>query len=922
MSRADPSGNLLPDATAPNDAGPVECLGMTFESDDARRDHFLARLKEKLPDLRQRHDFPIGEDDDILRLSDPPYYTACPNPFLVEFVERYGKPYDPDEPYHREPFAVDVSVGKTDPLYKAHGYHTKVPHRAIVPSILHYTKPGDIVLDGFCGSGMTGVAAQWCGSAPPDYRIELEQQWKKEGRQPPQWGARRAILGDLSPAATFIAANYNIPFDVDAFADAAQKLLDDVEEEIGWMYETLHTDGKTKGQINYTVWSECFSCPQCTREIVFVDVALGPLGKTQDSFLCPSCSKVLNKRALNRRYETTPDIATGTPSKKILLKPVLINYTIGTTQYTKTPDQQDRFTLDRISALRLPIEAPDNPFPIDRMSHGSRLEPKGITHVHHSYLSRSLHALSVMWRKARQHKDRRIRNVLLFLVEQAVLTMSLLNRYRANQGSQSNQVLSGVYYVPSQIAEISPWYRFSRKVRTISRLFDFRVISDCVAASTSDGAVSTIPSNSVDYVFVDPPFGENIFYADLNYMVESWHRLHTSTQTEAIVDKFKGKGLPEYQRLMELCFKEFYRVLKPGRWMTIVFHNSKNVIWAAIQEAIFSARFVVADVRVLDKVQRTYRQITSDAVKRDLVISAYKPNGGLEARFEIHAGTDEGVWEFIRIHLRQLPVFFSSDGELEVVAERQGNLLYDRMISFHVLRGIAVPLSAGEFYEALAQRYPRRDGMYFLPEQAVAYDRNRSGKVVRQLDIFVKDENTAIQWLRHQLEKKPRTFQDIHPTYIQEIGGWSKHEEIQELSQLLMENFLQYDGTGDVPPQIHTYLSTNFKDLRKLAKDDPSLQTKAKARWYVPDPHKAADLEKLRERTLLREFAEYLNADLRRLRVFRLEAIRYGFHRAWQERDYATIVAVGGKIPGSVIQEDPKLLMWLDQATVRQERAR
>ena len=109
---------------------PVECLGMTFESEAERRTYFLDRLKEKLPELRKRPDFPVGEDDDILRLSDPPWYTACPNPFLAEFVEHHGRPYVPDEPYHREPFAVDVSEGKTDPLYRAHGYHTKVPHRA------------------------------------------------------------------------------------------------------------------------------------------------------------------------------------------------------------------------------------------------------------------------------------------------------------------------------------------------------------------------------------------------------------------------------------------------------------------------------------------------------------------------------------------------------------------------------------------------------------------------------------------------------------------------------------------------------------------------------------------------------------------------------------------------------------------------
>ena len=283
--------------------GSIRCLGMTFESEDARRAYFMERLKAKLPELRKRPDFPVAEDEDILRLSDPPYYTACPNPFLVDFVAQHGKPYDPRDPYPREPFAVDVSVGKTDQLYRAHGYHTKVPHLAIVPSILHYTTPGDLVLDGFCGSGMTGVAAQWCGTAPEDYRRNLERQWREEGRQAPKWGARRVILGDLSPAATFIAANYNIPFDVDAFTKAARKLLDEVEEETGWMYETLHTDGKTKGRINYTVWSEVFSCPDCTGKVVFIEEAMDKETKRlARTFSCPTCQVSLSKTRLERRY--------------------------------------------------------------------------------------------------------------------------------------------------------------------------------------------------------------------------------------------------------------------------------------------------------------------------------------------------------------------------------------------------------------------------------------------------------------------------------------------------------------------------------------------------------------------------------------------------------------------------------------------
>ena len=100
----------------------VECLGMTFENDEARRVYFLEKLREKLkdPEFRKIEGFPIGSDDDILTLSDPPYYTACPNPFIEDFIRCYGNPYDPEtDNYRREPFAADVSEGKNDPIYNA-----------------------------------------------------------------------------------------------------------------------------------------------------------------------------------------------------------------------------------------------------------------------------------------------------------------------------------------------------------------------------------------------------------------------------------------------------------------------------------------------------------------------------------------------------------------------------------------------------------------------------------------------------------------------------------------------------------------------------------------------------------------------------------------------------------------------------------
>ena len=498
--------------------------------------------------------------------------------------------------------------------------------------------------------------------------------------------------------------------------------------------------------------------------------------------------------------------------------------------------------------------------------------------------------------------------------------MSILARYGPTHYSQVNQHLTGVYYVASQISEVSPRYNLGNKLSRLVKAFDragARRTSSCIATASTTASLG-IPDDSIDYVFTDPPFGENIYYADLNFLVESWHRVLTNAAPEAIVDRFKGKGLPEYQRLMQRCFEGYRRVLKPGRWITVVFHNSRNAVWTAIQEALLAAGFVVADVRTMDKQQGSYRQVTSTAVKQDLVISAYKPNDGLEERFALEKGTEEGAWDFVRTHLGQLPVFVRKGGRVEVVNERQPHLLFDRMVAFHVLRYVAVPLSIGEFLSGLAQRFPERDGMVFLPDQVAEYDGKRAAvEDVAQLEIFVVDEVSAIQWLKRHLGRKPQSFQDVHPQFIREIAGWRKHEKLPELSEMLEQNFLYYDGAGEVPSQIHGYLSTNFKELRKLPKDHPALRDKAKGRWYVPDPNKAADVEMRRARILLREFEEYRRSPQRKLKLFRLEAMRAGFFKAYQDQDYATIVSVAEKIPEAVLQEDQKLLLWYDQALTR-----
>ncbi|WP_339751962.1 hypothetical protein [uncultured Marinobacter sp.] len=440
--------------------------------------------------------------------------------------------------------------------------------------------------------------------------------------------------------------------------------------------------------------------------------------------------------------------------------------------------------------------------------------------------------------------------------------------------------------------------------------------------STQSTQEFTLPPNSIDYAFIDPPFGANIMYSELNVLWEGWLGTLTDARSEAIESKAQDKSLSDYRRLMADGLKKVYEALKPGRWVTIEFSNTQASVWNAIQTSLQEAGFVVANVAALDKQKGSFKAITTTtAVKQDLVISAYKPNGGLEERFERSGGSEDSAWDFVRSHLKYLPTFKARTDSLEFVSEREPRIIFDRMVAWFVRHNTPVPLSSQEFQDGLRQRFIERDGMIFLSEQVAEYDKKRAQMAqAPQMELFISDERSAIDWLTEFLKKRPSTYQEIHPEFTKQLGaGWRKHEAKPELAALLEDNFLKYEGSGEVPSQIHSYLSTNHKDLRGLEKSDPRLVAKAKDRWFVPDPNKAQDLEKKREKALLKEFETYLAFTGRKLKEFRLEVLRAGFKAAWVNKDYQTIIKLAQKIPEASLQEDEQLLMWYDHALTRTE---
>lgn len=942
-------------------SGPVECLGRTFPSDQARREHYLKLLADKLRDaaFRSIEGFPVGTNETILALSDPPYYTACPNPWIGDYLRNYGTSYEPGRPYHREPFAADVSEGKNHPIYNAHSYHTKVPHRAIMRYILHYTEPGQMVFDGFCGTGMTGVAAHLCGDRSEvqalGYRVlDNGTILNEEGRPISKLGARNCVLNDLSPAATFIAQNYNLPIDESALQSEGEKIVRQLRKECGWMYTTRDPKTGEECEVNYVIWSDVFGCPECAGEIVFWEEAVNVEEESvRDTITCPHCkADNLAKGSLHRITATRYDPvrkATHTSAKRV---PVLIEYEKHGKRVTKRPDSYDFDLVRKIDDL-----TPTGFFPDVRIDRDIDLwyerdyRSLGVDNVYDFFTRRALLTLSALRSSILALADARMRTAFAWILTSVVEGSSLMNRERPG-GMPSK--LSGTLYIGSLIREIDVISFVERKIKKLKSVAPASSFT-AILSTQSSTKLGEIPANSLDYIFIDPPFGSNIIYSDLSILWEGWLGISTNTPFEAVVHRRKKEGgndLSDYQGLMLTSFREAFRILKPGRWMTVEFSNTQASVWNSLQTTLQEAGFVVANVSALDKQQGSFKAVTTTtAVKQDLVISAYKPNGGLEERFAKTGSTVAGVWDFVRTHLRNLPVVKPKGGQLEPIAERDPRILYDRMVAFYVGHSTPVPLSSAEFQAELASNFVERDGMWFLPEQVNEYDKKRAQmESVGQLAIFVEDERSAIDWLRVELKDKPQPYQDLQPDFMQQLNAsWKKWEARPELKVLLDQNFLCYDGTGEVPSQIHSYLSTQFKELRNLPKDHAQLRQKAKDRWYVPDPKKNVDVETLRNKRLLEEFWSYLpdgyisaarspdrNPTLpmpgmasprpkvprsKKLKQVRTEAVRVGFKFCYQQKDYPTILAVADMLPESVLNEDEQLQMIYDNAALRAEAA-
>ena len=493
-----------------------------------------------------------------------------------------------------------ITVPRTDPIYNCHAYLTKVPIGAIQPFIRTFTESGEVVADFFAGSGMTGLAA-----------LTLN---------------RRARLSDISVLGKHIATGYLTDAPARDIRAAAHRVMAAARNALGTLYMTKRGSDGAKVEMIRTIWSFTYLCPSCGDEMVFHE-ALNARGSVPQH--CPSCGGPFARRSWPRGEDIPVEVVVPGENGR---------------QVGQGVCETDRRRMHAASRDGRLSKVPSLPIEEDReMFSRSGLRRSGMTETGKFFSPRNGIALVELWRAIDDVEDEAIRQELRFAFTAILPRASMRYQWSAKRPlNAQNQT----YYIAPVYFEWNVFDLYGRKVNAVIRandalfddgdLFGTEKVRDVSYEIASAEKLAHLDDGSVDYVFTDPPFGSNIFYSDMNLFQEAWLGETTEHAREAVVHttgKRKNGSGKRYEELLRGAFSEAFRVLKPGRYMSVVFGNSSGRIWGLVQRALRDAGFKASPVHVaiLDKGQRSVKGLNSGSegvVTVDLIVTMQKPANG------------------------------------------------------------------------------------------------------------------------------------------------------------------------------------------------------------------------------------------------------------------------------------------------------
>lgn len=215
------------------------------------------------------------------------------------------------------------------------------------------------------------------------------------------------------------------------------------------------------------------------------------------------------------------------------------------------------------------------------------------------FSDRALIILSELRKLILEVENNKIQNLLLFCFTSMLSNVSRMIPGDKEKATYKSGWVISKFWTPKIHTERNIFYCINLRYKAIIKgKQELQGINSSLATlSTSDSSnLSSIPDNSIDYIFTDPPYGESIAYLALSHFWNSWLPNTVNYDEEIIIDPYRKKGYEDYAQRTKDAYDEFYRVLKDNHYMSFTFHNRDLNVWKAILDACNEAGFILENI--------------------------------------------------------------------------------------------------------------------------------------------------------------------------------------------------------------------------------------------------------------------------------------------------------------------------------------
>lgn len=487
-------------------------------------------------------------------------------------------------------------------IYALHKYWSKKPYNIIRNFITKYTESGEIVLDPFCGSGISITEA-----------IITH---------------RKAIGIDINPISIFITEQLLIKISAQQIILVYQKLESKIKPKIDELYKIIRGNEEFTG--THFLWEQ--------NELIEIwyQKSNGKRGKIIDS---PTDED--KKLAQQFSYENIPYYY---PQKKFFHNSRINAY--------RDKHIYDLFTPRNLLALSILLNA------IDKIED---IKIKNLfKFIFTSSVGQASKMVFVVKRRGKYsgNNDSNFEKkevgswVIGYWVPKENFEINVWNCFE-NKLKKSLKAKGAQYSRPYQV----------KKANNINELKDNKNL--LLINSPSQKALKNIPDESVDYIITDPPHGNRQPYLELSMMWNEWLKFDVNYDDEIIISESKdrNKDVKDYFKLLNITLEEIVRVLKPNKYFSLMFNSLDDKTWINLIQKMNELNLELHKVETLGYSANSVVQDTRQkGLKTDFIITFKKVQNKIHNDLNIVYSSSEGTFivNLINEYLSQ-----TVDGQLE-----------------------------------------------------------------------------------------------------------------------------------------------------------------------------------------------------------------------------------------------------------------